>query len=169
VGREQHLYLNSNEYNLGRTAAAALHYLTSGTPISSQNGMAGGYGSFGANANYNLPLEDERYYINMRWNYVTWYEAADGSCSTVDGHLDTCTTGYNSTLKSWHYRKKVIVTNPSNGKRVIVSVLESGPAIWTGRVSGLSPEAMFAIGASTNNNLNYFWATNQSLPLGPLY
>jgi hypothetical protein len=169
VGREQHLYLNATEANLGRTdAAAAIHYAVSGTPAPAQNGMAGGYGAFGANAGYNLPIEDERYYINMRWNYVTWYEAPDGTCSSVDGHPDTCTTGYNSALKNWHYRKKVIVTNPANGKRIVASIMESGPAIWTNRVSGLSPEAMYVLGATTNNSLTYYWAANQSLPLGYL-
>jgi hypothetical protein len=169
VAREQHLYLNSGEADLGRTLAAALHYTTSGTPTGAQNGMAGGYGAFGSNAGYNLPIEDERYYINMRWSYVNWFESPDGSCSSApDGHPDTCTSNYNSSSKNWHYRKKVIVTNPANGKRVVASVLEAGPAIWTGRVSGLSPEAMLAISASTNNNLNYYWAADQSIPLGPL-
>jgi hypothetical protein len=170
VGREQHLYLNAMEAVLGRTGeSAALHYSDSGTPLAAQNGMAGGYGSFGSYAGNNLPVEDERYYINMRWNYVTWYEGADGSCSSnPDGHLDTCTTGASSSLKAWHYRKRVIVTNPATGKRVVASVLESGPAIWTGRVAGLSPEAMLALGANTNDNLTYFWAANQSLSVGPL-
>jgi len=51
---------------------------------------------------------------------------------------------------------------------VIASIVEYGPAPWTGRVSGLSPEAMLMLGAVTDNNLTYYWALDQSLPPGPL-
>lgn len=175
VGREQHLYLNKAEYDLGRTVASALlHYQNSSTPSYAQNGMAGGSGAFGAyfgcspmSTSCSMPIADERYYITMRWSYVTWYEAPDGTCtSLLDGHLDTCKKDYSSLRQSWHKQKRVIVTNPANGKKVVASVLEAGPSIWTGRVAGVSPEAMYALGASTNDNLKYYWAVDQSIPLG---
>jgi hypothetical protein len=176
TAQEQHLYLNSNEAALGRTAESAnLHYSNSSVDIlfpgisAIKNGMAGGYGSFGSYSNYNLPIEDERYYINMRWNYTEWYEAPDGTCSsTLDGKLDTCTRNTNSSKKAWHYRKRVLVINPANGRKIVASIMESGPAIWTGRVSGLSPEAMYSLGAVTNNNLEYHWYLNQNASLGPI-
>ncbi len=156
TAREQHLYLGSNEEALGRTdASAAVHYARSGTPSSSQNGMAGGYGAFGSSGSP-ASIEQERYYINMRWLYCEWYE--DGG----NTHTRNCST----TAKNWHRHKKVIVTNPSNGRQMILSVEESGPAIWTGRVSGLSPEAMDEIGAVTNSELTYLWAVNQDMRLG---
>ena len=49
--------------------------------------------------------------------------------------------------KKWYKEKKVLVTNGRNGKQVVASILDSGPAIWTDRVGGLSPEAFDAIGA----------------------
>jgi len=57
-----------------------------------------------------------------------------------------------SEKKSWHKKKKVLVTNSRNGKRVVASILESGPAIWTNRVGGLSPEAFETIEARNNEN-----------------
>ena len=103
----------------------------------------------------------------MRWNYATWYE----DCNTKDSYGQCTTRARNLSIanKSWHRHKKVIVKNPANSRRIVVSVEESGPAIWTDRVSGLSPEAMLALGASTNDVLEYGFAVNQSLPLGRLY
>lgn len=157
VGREQHLYLTSGAED------AATHYAMSGTPAAAQNGMAGGYGSFGSSASP-ASTDQERYYINMRWNYAEWYEDA----GTLDsfGRPMTRTRNLNTTAKNWHRHKKVIVTNPSNSRQMVVSVEESGPAFWTGRVSGLSPEAMSELGASTDDTLTYYWAGNQGLALG---
>jgi hypothetical protein len=118
---------------------AAHHYAVSGTPTDCRNGMAGGYGAFGSPAS----ISQERYYVNMRWGY-----------------------GDDMTLKSWYRHKKLIVTNPNNGKEIVVSIEEYGPASWTGRVAGLSPEAMKAIGVSCNDNLTYYWAGSQALSLG---
>lgn len=164
TAREQHLYLSKTESDLGRTDASALvHYSASGTPGHSQNGMAGGYGSFGSEASP-ASSEQERYYVTMRWNYCDWYE--DPGTLDSFGRSTTRCGNYNSTAKSWHRHKKVIVTNPSNGRQMVLSVEEAGPAIWTDRVSGLSPEAMSEIGAVTNSNLTYYWAANQNMRLG---
>jgi hypothetical protein len=70
--------------------------------------------------------------------------------------------------KNWHKKKKVLVTNPNTGKQLVASVLESGPAIWTGRVAGLSPEAMEALGANTNDTLEYGWVVDQNRSVGPV-
>ena len=56
----------------------------------------------------------------------------------------------NSSKKNWYKKEKVLVTNERNGKKVVASILESGPAIWTNRVGGLSPEAFNAIDAKNN-------------------
>ena len=146
VGQEQHLCLTVSQ------EPPATHYAISGTPPAAQNGMAwqegggSGYGAWGKAP----PVEDERYYVNMRWNYTT-----------LNGQVILAP-------KDWYYKKRVLVINPANGKRVIASIVEYGPAPWTGRVSGLSPEAMLALGAQTDDNLTYYWALDQSLPRGPM-
>gem|GEM_PF-3905609 len=159
VGREQHLYLTSGGEDAGT------HYSLSGTPSAAQNGMAGGYGSFGTSSSP-ASTDQERYYINMRWNYAEWYE--DSSTMDSFNRPMTRTRNLNTTAKNWHRHKKVIVTNPNNGRQLVVSIEESGPALWTGRVSGLSPEAMSELSASTDDTLTYYWAGNQGMSLGRL-
>ncbi len=188
IAREQHLDLVADE-------TASQHYSRSGVPTNPtwlRNGMAGGYGSFGG---YGYPpVADERYYITMRWNYVDWYSGTLGDPDQMycgSGYEYYSVNYYNSykyngqycvprtysrnadlVLKLWHWKKRVVVTNPANGKKVVVSIVESGPAIWTGRKAGLSPEAMLALGisASTNGNnpLGFAWAADQATPLGPV-
>jgi hypothetical protein len=162
VGKEQHLSLSAC------SESSSNHYSISTTPIGDRNGMAWetsggcGYGAWGyspyessGDLSY---INDERYYINMRWNYCEWYEE-DGK---------TKTRNCDFSLKNWHHRKRVIVINPANGKKIVASVIEAGPAIWTGRVSGLSPEAMTALVAITDSNLEYHWYLDQSATPGPL-
>lgn len=67
--------------------------------------------------------------------------------------------------KSWHKKQKVLVTNNRNGKRVVAAILESGPAIWTNRVGGLSPEAFEAIDAK-NNEVCTFQYVDEKTRLG---
>lgn len=156
TGREQHLYLDVDEANAGRTeGSAGIHYFRSGTPSYAQNGQAGGYGAFGS-ASSPASVAQERYYINMRWGYCEWYD--EGGTT----HTRNCS----STAKNWHRHKKVVVMNPANGRQLIASVEEAGPAIWTGRVSGLSPEAMYELDAVTDTTLNYLWAVDQDIALG---
>lgn len=146
VGREQHLCLTMSQ------EPADTHYAVSGTPPAARNGMAweesggSGYGAWGKAA----PIEDERYYVCMRWNYTN-----------MNGQPVLAP-------KDWYYGKRVLVINPANGKRLVASIIEYGPAPWTGRVSGLSPEAMLVLGAQTDDNLVYYWANDQAFPLGPI-
>jgi len=68
----------------------------------------------------------------------------------------------NKEKKSWHKKKKVLVANERNGKKVVAAILESGPAIWTGRVGGLSPEAFEAIGARTNEICTFQYVSDDT-------
>lgn len=45
-------------------------------------------------------------------------------------------------FKDWLKFKKVIVYNPQNGKAVVAVIGDSGPATWTGKSFGGSPELM---------------------------
>ena len=79
----------------------------------------------------------------------------------------TATISNTSSARSWHTNKKVLVTNPKTGRSVVTSIIEAGPAIFTDRVSGLSPEAMDVIGAVTDDVLEYGFLIDQNTPLGP--
>ena len=74
------------------------------------------------------------------------------------GQWERVTRALHATIpkeKTGSKREKVLVTNERNGKRVVASILESGPAIWTNRVGGLSPEAFEAIDARNNENCTF--------------
>jgi hypothetical protein len=167
TGKEQHLWTTAGE------TTEAGHYAMNNTPASGeavilQNGVAG-TGAFGK-----LDAGVEKYYINMRWSYCEWYE----DYGTLDsyGYPTTRTRNCNTSLKNWHLGKKIIVSNPRTGRKIVVAIGESGPAIWVtngrGVVSGMSPEATdYIVGArygAGGDNLEYGFAVDQSLPLGPL-
>lgn len=168
TGKEQHIWTSSGE---GDDAG---HYALTGVPatgpysgINTQNGVAG-TGAFGK-----INKDNEKWYITMRWGYCEWYE----DFVNRDGDYPSTTTrNCNMSLKNWHLGKKVIVSNPSTGRKVVVAVGESGPAIWVtnirGVTSGLSPEATdYIVGSAYGTGgtvLDYGWAVDQSLPLGPL-
>lgn len=250
TAREQHLPLSCSD-----TDENDLHYINANTPIgSARNGVLTTGGAFAIgcpagsrNSSYApFSIQEEKYYINMRWNYVRWYEATSNLTQNIDANsnripvisvTDYPNTGWviingeiiafngkdgNSLIvsqrgvdspsvaasprahnagtmvqevyeyrsdtwrgrtrtallngseidtaksKNWHKGRKVLVTNPANGKRLVASIMESGPAIFTNRVSGLSPEAMFDLGAITDSNLEYGFLIDQSIPVGPL-
>ena len=47
-----------------------------------------------------------------------------------------------STLKPWYQFRKMFVYNPDNGRGMVVVLGDSGPALWTGKTFGGSPEVM---------------------------
>jgi hypothetical protein len=64
--------------------------------------------------------------------------------------------------KDWFKKQKVLVTNERSGKKVVASILEAGPAIWTNRVGGLSPEAFEAVGARNNETCTFQYVDNDT-------
>jgi len=51
-----------------------------------------------------------------------------------------------STLVKWYRYRKVLVVNPDNGAAVIAVIADAGPAKWTGKQFGGSPQVMFDLG-----------------------
>ena len=51
-----------------------------------------------------------------------------------------------SYLRDWYKYRKLLIVNTKNGNAVIVSVADSGPAAWTGKHFGGSPEVMEYLG-----------------------
>ena len=128
--------------------------------------------------------EYQDYYLTMRLPYVKW--SWNGKTSEVKNDE------YN-----WYASKprKVVVTNPRTNKSIVAVLAETGPAPWTGakggqssngysspqrytpenytgRVSGLPPKAMKAIGAKMiisgkGDTLYYAWAPDQNAKPGP--
>ncbi len=143
-----------------------------------------------------LGQEYRDYYITMRWPYVDWAWNGRGSNLRQD-EFDW----YNNQQEP----RRVTVTNPENGKSIVAVVLEAGPAPWTGtkggindeqqrnlwgsprrdtpvgyqgRVGGLPPKAMEALGAKTwlsggpdaggsGSKLKFAWTQDQKAKPGP--
>jgi hypothetical protein len=78
-----------------------------------------------------------------------------------------------SYLRDWYKYRKVAMVNPKNGKIVIAAIADSGPAAWTGKQFGGSPEVMHYLdmkdGHQRGSALVFFVDDPQNqIPLGPL-
>lgn len=76
-------------------------------------------------------------------------------------------------LRDWYKYRKVVVVNPANGKTIICDIADSGPANWTGKHFGGSPEVMaylkLNIGKQKGPVILYFVDDPEDkVPLGPL-
>lgn len=49
-------------------------------------------------------------------------------------------------LRDWYKYRKVLIVNTDNGNAVVATIADSGPAAWTGKHYGGSPEVMEALG-----------------------
>ncbi len=49
-------------------------------------------------------------------------------------------------LKNWYKYRKVLIVDTENGNAVVASIADSGPAAWTGKHYGGSPEVMDYLG-----------------------
>lgn len=76
-------------------------------------------------------------------------------------------------LRDWYKYRKVVVTNPVNGKTIVAVVADSGPAFWTGKHFGGSPEVMAYLGLNVGMQkgpvvLYFVDDSEDNVPLGPL-
>ena len=84
--------------------------------------------------------------------------------------------GWNENLAKyaeWYKYRKVIMVNVKTGQTVVCALGDSGPATWTGKVFGASPEAMWALGLGEGSRkgevLMYFVNDpKDKVPLGPI-
>ncbi len=49
-------------------------------------------------------------------------------------------------LREWYKYRKVLVVNPDNGKTIVAVIADAGPAAFTGKHFGGSPEVMAYLG-----------------------
>ena len=65
----------------------------------------------------------------------------------------------------------MLVVNPVSGQAVVVDIADAGPAEWTGKQLGGSPEVMDDLGLSSGPRQGwvlYYFIQDQSVPLGPV-
>lgn len=75
-------------------------------------------------------------------------------------------------LRDWYKYRKVLIVNTKNGNAVVADIADAGPAAWTGKVFGGSPEVMEALGGKryTKGPVVVFFVDdpNNTIPLGPV-
>ena len=84
--------------------------------------------------------------------------------------------GFNENVREYmnffKYRKMFLV-NPQNGKAIVADIADSGPAAWTGKQLGGSPEVMKyleRVDGSGRGPVLYFFVDDpeNKVPLGPV-
>ena len=89
-----------------------------------QAGMAPNRGAFG----YFASAEQEKYYVAVQTLYLPDWNAKA------------------KTLKDWYKFRKVLAINPQTGAAVVAVIGDAGPAQWTGKQFGGSPQVMHDLG-----------------------
>ncbi len=148
IGAEQHLrrYPGDTVNNHG-----------TGTVLN--EGMAPGLGAWGyfapskAKLSSNL-VEDEKWYAVVQTLYLPDWEKR---------------LPY---LRDWYKYRKVLIVNTLNGNAVVAAVADSGPAMWTGKNFGGSPEVMESLGGPRYKAgpviLFFVDDPDNTIPLGPV-
>lgn len=75
-------------------------------------------------------------------------------------------------LRDWYKYRKVLIVNTQNGNAVVADIADSGPAAWTGKSFGGSPEVMNYLGGSSYKKgpVTVFFVDDpeNKVPLGPV-
>jgi hypothetical protein len=75
-------------------------------------------------------------------------------------------------LQNWYKYRKVLIVNTQNGNAVVAAIADSGPAAWTGKSFGGSPEVMEYLGGPRYKKgavvLFFVDDPENQVPLGPV-
>jgi hypothetical protein len=75
-------------------------------------------------------------------------------------------------LRDWYKHRKVLIVNTINGNAVVAAIADSGPAAWTGKHYGGSPEVMNYLGGARYKKgpvvLFFVDDPKNQVPLGPV-
>lgn len=155
IGAEQHLVRYP-----GDTMVGHLDNYASGNSSVYSSGMAPGRGAWGYFANSKAEFsagdkEREKWYIAVQTFLAPNYH--------------TKLSDYRGFFK---YRKMIVV-NPKTGAAVVGDIADAGPAQWTGKHLGGSPEVMQALNLHTGSRKGavlYFFVDDpgDTIPLGPI-
>ena len=155
IGAEQHLARFPGDTMLGH-----LESNVSQNKFFYSSGMAPGLGAwrYFSDSKSNLTdkdIEREKWYIA-----VQTFDAP--------GYLQN-TAEYSK----WFKYRKMLVVNPKTGQAIVCDIADAGPAAWTGKHLGGSPEVMTYLGlhkGSRKGAVLYFFIDDpdDKIPLGPL-
>ena len=75
-------------------------------------------------------------------------------------------------LRNWYKYRKVVIVNTKNGNAVVAAIADAGPAAWTGKHFGGSPEVMEYLGGPRYKKgpvvLFFVDDPENKVPLGPI-
>lgn len=75
-------------------------------------------------------------------------------------------------LQNWYKYRKVLIVNTMNGNAVVADIADAGPAAWTGKHFGGSPEVMNYLGGARYKKgpviVFFVDDPNNQVPLGPV-
>ncbi|KKR70991.1 MAG: hypothetical protein UU12_C0011G0011 [Candidatus Woesebacteria bacterium GW2011_GWA2_40_7b] len=112
-------------------------------------GMAPGLGAWGY-----VPAENEKWYAVVQTLYLPDW-------STRQPYL-----------QKWYKHRKVLIVNTMNGNAVVANIADAGPAAWTGKHFGGSPEVMDYLGGSRYKKgpviIFFVDDPDNKVPLGPV-
>jgi hypothetical protein len=125
-----------------------------------QQGMAPGLGAW----SYFAPSKDDL--TDIEDNREKYYIAVP---TFLSKDFDTRFTEY----RDFYKYRKMLVVNPNNGRAIIADIADAGPAEWTGKNLGGSPEVMHYLerfDGSMKGPVLYFFIDDPSdnLKLGPI-
>jgi hypothetical protein len=117
----------------------------------------GAWGYFTSSKNQLTPdlIAKEKYYVAVQTLYLPDWETRL------------------SYLRDWYKFRKVVVANPRTGRAIVAVVADSGPAYWTGKHFGGSPEVMNYLESKDGRQkgpviLFFVDDPEDKVPLGPL-
>jgi len=152
IGAEQHLARYAGD-------TMATHFQTPEESKYASSGMAPGRGAWGYfSQSENLTHEDierEKYYIAVQTFLAPGWDENPNE------------------LYAFFKYRKMLVVNPENGKAMVVVIGDAGPAPWTGKHLGGSPEVMSYLehqDGSAHGPVVYFFIDDpeNTIPLGPI-
>lgn len=153
IGLEQHLprYAGETIHDHFSNSAAENYFGRSGM---TRNRGAFGYFASSKNALTQEDIEKEKYYA------VVQTFASPG-------------WGKKKGIVEWYKHRKVLIVNTQNGKAIVGAIADSGPAKWTGKSFGGSPELMEHLGMYKGNRkspvlLFFIDESNGKVELGPV-
>ena len=125
-----------------------------------QAGVAPGKAAWGYWANSpatltKVDLEMEKYYVAVQTLYLPDWKSRLGE------------------LRDWYKYRKVLVINPDNGAAVVAVIADAGPAKWTGKQFGGSPQVMHDLGlypkkTKAKTIVIFLDDQDNKVPLGPV-
>lgn len=106
----------------------------------------------------------DQWFLAARFRYVDWVSQGNGIIKPVNfSHIDqTARIAHKKFLAT----RRIKITNPANGKAIIVRCADVGPGIQK-RVADVSETAIKALGAVTDDQIKMEWV-NPLTQLGPV-